>query len=85
MLYMYIFPINCFQVCYDLCCPHGYHYVINEDYFNDESESPFLCDQGSEADFGKMDIWDDGQRLLSVFKLQLYIYISKNPELEEKT
>ena len=59
IMYMYIF-----QVCYDLCCPHGYHYINNTDFYDENLnvEAPFKCGSGSQADFSMVDIWDNGKK-----------------------
>ena len=43
-------------MCFDLCCPHGYHF-IGTDPEDPEEISPFICGAGSKADFSKVDIW----------------------------
>ena len=64
------------QVCYDLCCPHGYHYTTNPEYGVDENvDFPFYCGARSKADFSKIDLWNDGvKQVLTQFEITRYFY-----------
>ena len=66
------------QVCYDLCCPHGYHYITNPEfdvYAVDENAYAFYCGAGSKANFSKIDLWNDGvKQVLTQFEITRYFY-----------
>ena len=55
-IYLYFFI---FKVCYNLCCPHGYQYVFDED---SESDLGLACVPATQVSYSSVNIWDGDQK-----------------------